>query len=294
MRPTAWLATAAFVLSAGAAQAQFYGGFAPRQSVAIQVRTGPYTGFSYYARSYGFGYPGWYYGPNGLPVSANPFGQPPVIINNIIQAPPAAGPAPVARGPVIAGDLEAAPPPVAKPQAKAAKPAPKPPVVDPPVIVPAPRAPRAPGRVDADRTADAGRRAFADGQYGRAVELFRRAAEITPNEPSAHYLVSQAYFALGKYREAVAAIAAGIALRADWPEARFNSRDVYGKTPELFDDHLKALRQAVEAFPDDPNLLFLLGHQLWFDGKQAEARGLMLKARALDRGLTPAGTFALK
>ena len=83
-----------------------------------------------------------------------------------------------------------------------------------------------------------------------------------------------------------------MAVRADWPEARFVSRDLYWKKPDLFDEHLKALRQAVAAFPDDAGLAFLLGHQLWFDGKPDEARPLFQKA---GRGKgTPAEAFLAK
>ena len=159
------------------------------------------------------------------------------------------------------------------------------------MIAPEPPAPAPLGRADADHIAEAGRKAFAGGQYGRALELFRRAATITPNEPSAHYLISQALFALGKYRESVAAIATGMALRADWSEARFVARDLYGRKPEAFDDQLQSLRQAVDQFPADATLLFLLGHQLWFDGKREEAKALISKARMFGKDATPAEAF---
>jgi tetratricopeptide (TPR) repeat protein len=291
MRPSLRIAAAIAVLflSTSVGHAQFRGGFGQRQGVAFQVRTGPQSSFTYVASSYGFGFgpvygppPNWYYGSGGYPYWNTPVVvQPPIVIQNIVQQP--AGLPPAARGAVIPPEFD---PPAAKAPAKGAKlgPAPKPPEIEPPKPVPL-------GRADADRIADAGRKAFADGQYGRALELFRKALEITPAEPSAHYLVSQALFALGKYREAVAAIAAGMTLRADWPEARFVSRDLYWKTPATFDEHLNALRQAVAGFPDDAGLLFLLGHQLWFDGKQDEARALIAKAREIDNGKSPAGGF---
>jgi|SRR5262245_25969588 len=171
-------------------------------------------------------------------------------------------------------------------------PAPKPPVLVLP-DVPRPPIPVA-GRAEADRFTETGSRAFADGQFGRAHELFRKAAEITPNEPSAHFLVAQAQFARGKFREAVAAIEKGITLRGDWSEARFHPRDLYRKKPAEFDDHLDVLRQAVATHPDDSWLLFLLGHQLWFDGQLTEARGLISKSRAIGKGQTPADAFVLK
>jgi tetratricopeptide (TPR) repeat protein len=206
------------------------------------------------------------------------------VIQNIIQG------APPARAAFVPPEFEPPAAPFAPKPGRPARPAAK---VVGPVIPPDPPRPPAglAGRADADRVAEAGRRAFTDGQYGRALELFRRAAVLTPDEPSAHYLVSQAQFALGKYREAVVAIAAGMAVRPDWPQARFGSRELYWKKPELFDDHLAALRQAEAEFPDDANLVFLLGHQVWFDGKHDEARPLFRKAAALGKGQTPAEAF---
>ena len=198
----------------------------------------------------------------------------------------AGGAAVAGRPPVIPAEFGAA-----NPAPKIAKKKPQP-APAPPVLVPEPKA-ALPllGRADADRIADVGRKAFAAGEYGRALEMFRRAAEITPNEPSAHYLVSQAFFALGKYRQAVAAIAAGMALRADWTDARFAPQDLYPKKRDVFDEHLKALRQAVAQFPDNATLLFLLGHELWFDGKRDEAKALILKARMLAKDESPAAAF---
>ena len=296
MRPSLRIALiAALLFFTSASHAQFVGGFAQRQATYFHVRTGPLSSFTYAARTYGYAYgsvygpmPSWYYPPTGVPIWQNPIQvQPPIVIQNIIQLPGAVAPA---RPGAIPAEFEAAPPKVQPPLAapKAAKPVPMPPVV---IIPDPPRADRPIGRADADRIAEAGRKAFADGQYGRALELFRNAADITPKEPSAHYAISQALFALGKYREAVAAIAAGMALRADWPDARFHSRDLYWKKPELFDDHMKGLRAAVEAFPQDSSILFLLGHQLWFDGKHVEATPLIVKARAGGKEQSPAEAF---
>jgi hypothetical protein len=292
MRPSLRIAAAVTValLSASAAPAQFIPVSRHKQAVVLQVRTGPFSSFTYAATGYGFGPyfgppPGWYYGPN-------PYAQPPVVIQNVIQVPPGNGVA--QERPVIPPEFDQ-PPPKNAPKAPPAKAAPPPKPVErvPPPEPPKP-APRVAGRADADRLTDDGRKAFAEGQYGRALELFRKAADISPNESSTYYLISQAQFALGKYREAVASIAAGMNLRADWSEARFNSRDLYWKKPEAFDDHLKALRQAAAAYPDDAGLTFLLGHQLWFDGKKDEARRLILNARELGKGQPPAVGFQVE
>ncbi|HKB02804.1 MAG TPA: tetratricopeptide repeat protein [Gemmataceae bacterium] len=278
MRPSRWIAAAALLLSAGTAPAQVVipvqARFGGQTSIFVQPRIGPNWGLppGYWAPPFWSG-PGWY-----------PARQP-IIIQNIIQTPP---PIPVVTGPVRE--------PLVPPEFDPPKPAVvnvKAPAKLPPRVEVEEPAKRALGRADADRIVEAGRRAFADGQYGRALELFRKAAEITPNEPSAYYLISQVCFALGKYRDAVVAIGAGVALRSDWSEARFNSRDLYGKTPAAFDEHLEALRRAATVFPDDPTLAFLLGHQLWFDGKHEEAKPFLLKARAGGKE-TPAIAFQVK
>jgi tetratricopeptide (TPR) repeat protein len=283
MRRPLWIAAAAAGLAiADTATAQvmipIQARFGRQTSIFVQPRIGPHFGIPYYGPgpSYTF-VPGYGFAPV--------WQQPPIIINNFIQTP-----IPIVTGPnrppVIPVEFED--PPI-QPAVKGKAP-PKPfvraEVEEPPK--------RVLGRADADRLVETGREAFATGQYGRALELFRKAAEITPNEPSAHYLIAQAQFALGKYREAVTAIGAGMALRADWPEARFSSRDLYGDRPETFDQHLADLRRAAEAFPNDPTLLFLLGHQLWFDGKLIEAKPLIGKARALAADRTPAAAFRVE
>jgi Anaphase-promoting complex, cyclosome, subunit 3 len=292
MRPSLRIAAAVTValLSASAAPAQFIPAHRHRPAVVFQVRSGPFSSFTYAATGYGFWPylgppPGWYYSPI-------PYSPPPVVIQNVIQVPSGNGGA--QERPVFPPEFDQ-PPPKNAPKAPPAKvvPPPKPVERVAPPDPPKP-APRVAGRADADRLTEAGRKAFAEAQYGRALELFRKAADINANEPSIHYLISQAQFALGKYREAVASVAAGMNLRGDWSEARFNSRDLYWQKPEAFDDHLKALRQAVAAYPDDPGLTFLLGHQLWFDGKKDEARRLILKARELGKGQPPAAGFQVE
>lgn len=305
MSPLSRIVAATVMLAAASvSHAQIVGGFGQRHAVGFHVRTGPYNSFTYVAGAYGFGFgpiygpvPAWYYGWPGVPLTPYPVVvQPPtpVVIQNIIQAPGnAGGPA---RNGFIPPEADVLPPAALKaaPAPKAAKPAGNARPAAPDVRREVPKPPAAGGQADADRLTEAGRRAFTDGQHGRAVELFRRAAELTPKEPAAHYLVSQALFALAKYREAASAIAAGMAVRPDWPGARFHSRDLYWKKPELYDEHLAGLRQAVAALPDDAGLVFLLGHQLWFDDKPDEARPLFRKATDLAKGKTPAEAFLAK
>lgn len=230
-------------LAASEARAQFYGPY--RQEFGFYRSTGPY---SYtYVRGYYWQYPPpAYYVPVYVPYPVSP----PIVINNIVQ--PAA---PVARKVDLPPEFDAPPPP--------------PKVI--PKRRPAPE-PKPDGRAEADRVADAGKRALSGGEYGRAAELFERGVRLMPEEASAYWLLSQAQVALGKYAKAVEAIRQGMARRADWPQARYSVREALIAADA--DELLAGLRQAVAAIPDDRGLRFLLAHQLWFDGRRDEARDL--------------------
>lgn len=131
------------------------------------------------------------------------------------------------------------------------------------------------------RLAKLGTEAFARQEYGRAERLFRQATTVEGRQGRAYFLLAQAQFALGKYREAVDSIQEGLRVRPDWPVSRFRPREMYGPNAADFDDQLKQLRAALTRFPDDPVLLFLLAYQLWFDERQDEARQLFQRARPL-------------
>ncbi len=147
-----------------------------------------------------------------------------------------------------------------------------------PKELPLATAPEANPRTEADRQIELGKAAFALGALGRAMERFKQAVTVAPAEPTAYFLLAQAQFALGKYPDAVSTIEAGLKIRPDWPQTRFRSREVYGANAALFDDHLRQLRMALETAPDDPRLLFMLGVELWFDGKRDEATRFLKKA----------------
>lgn len=137
---------------------------------------------------------------------------------------------------------------------------------------------------ESERLSKLGRDAFADGLYGLAIERFRRAIKLSPDNAEAYFDLSQAYFAVGKYRQAVATIAEGLKHDADWPDRRFDPRVLYGPNQAEFIAHLGDLRTLLAADPNDPGLLFLLGHQLWFSGDRVGAEAVFRKAanRATD------------
>ncbi|HMF15111.1 MAG TPA: tetratricopeptide repeat protein [Gemmataceae bacterium] len=154
-------------------------------------------------------------------------------------------------------------------------PAPKPP--PPPPRVEPPRDPLA----ESARHVAVGKEAFAAGEYGRAAFRFRKAAETAPDQPMPQFLLAQALLALGKYRDAVNSIQAGLALDPTWPALGPRLGVLYGPDNDQFATHLEELSVARARHPDDPVLLFLQAYVLWFDGRQNDARLLFEKAATL-------------
>lgn len=113
--------------------------------------------------------------------------------------------------------------------------------------------------------------AFANEEYGRAVERLEEAIKVQPKEPLPRFLLAQVRFARGEYAEAVAAIRDGLALAPDWPASEFTPKPLYAAVPVRFDEQLKELHKASADRPDDVTLQFLLAYQLWFNGDRGEA-----------------------
>jgi hypothetical protein len=159
------------------------------------------------------------------------------------------------------------------------RPDPRPDPQPPPDKLPRPLPPDANPKAEGEQQLKLGREAFAAREYGRAIQRFRDAAKRLPDDATPLFLLGQGLFAAGRYPEAVEAIRAGVGLRPDWPGARFAPRDLYGPNAADFADHMRRLREALDLLPDDPVLLFLYGYELWFDGRQEEARPLFRRAR---------------
>jgi hypothetical protein len=170
---------------------------------------------------------------------------------------------------------EAAPPP---PEKKAQVP---PPEKKGPAFPPPPPAPADP-QIESALLIGEGQAAFADQEYGLAAQRFRQAAVADRNSSKARFLLAQALLAVGKYREAVAAIHEGMDLDLQWPRNAFRPRlDLYKGIEGDFTAHLKDLKDSLAASPDNRFLLFLYAYQLWLDGQQLDATPVFRHARAV-------------
>jgi hypothetical protein len=147
--------------------------------------------------------------------------------------------------------------------------------------VPIPRpAPRVPNPLaEHDELLQAGRRAFAAGEYGRAGELFRLAITTAPELASAYFLLAQVELALGKYPDAAATIHRGLARQEDWRTTGPALRDLYAGNLGAFAEHKRRLDAAANDRPGDAALDFLRAYVGWFDGRRDEARALFRQVR---------------
>jgi hypothetical protein len=151
--------------------------------------------------------------------------------------------------------------------------------------VPPPPAPPQPFddlREEAAQLVEMGLLALGSAEYGSAALRFRQAIAQDPKLSRAYFYLAQSEFAKGEYRAAVKAIHAGMKVDRLWPRTPIQPRaDLFRGREAEFTDLLKRLTDTLADQPNQPTLLFLTAHQLWFDGRRAEALVLFQKARPL-------------
>lgn len=126
-----------------------------------------------------------------------------------------------------------------------------------------------------------GDRQFREKNYARAYELYRSARRAAPELAEVHFRIAQALTALGRFTSAVTAIQRGLRLDPTWPESEFDLNDLYGDDPLPLLSHQERLAIALADDMDNPDLLFLLGWQLFFTGQRAKARPFFERAAQL-------------
>lgn len=137
----------------------------------------------------------------------------------------------------------------------------------------------------------AGNQALAAGQNTAALKRYEAAAQAQPLDAAPLFHQAQAHLALGQYGKAATAVQRGLKWRPDWPLADFSPRAIYGDRTSAFDQNLAQLAQAIERNPNDDSLLFLLGYELWFDGKKDQARTVFKRAASLASDRTAIDRF---
>jgi hypothetical protein len=160
----------------------------------------------------------------------------------------------------------------------------------PPKPAPPPKADRPPGLgepkaeplEESRRLTELGLNAFRAQEYNLAARRFDQAAEVAPAQAYPYFLLAQAFVALGKYQQAVAAIENGMSRQQDWPLSRFQPRaDLYQGIEADWFAHKKQLADAQSRDPNQPVFLFLQAYQWWFDGQRDEATWMFERVRVL-------------
>lgn len=158
-----------------------------------------------------------------------------------------------------------------------------PPEPKPPKAEPAPNKELPPPQNDpkeeSERLLRLGREVFQNRFFGLAAFRFAQAVKVHPQDGKPYFLLSQAEFALGKYRDAVRTVEAGMKLQPRWPSMPFDVFDLYKNIDADLDEHIKRLEAAVAREPKNADFLFLLGHVRWFAGQRDQAVLLFRQAR---------------
>lgn len=281
--------------------------YSPYRSYYYHPRTSIYYSAPYY-RSYYYGYPSYYYGGYGYPsyyyrgygypsyyyrgygcASTEPGGFSPSVV--VAPAAPIYADAGAAYGPdavkqFFGLDRDFAKGPLA-PRSLVVNAAP----VDEAskfVAVPAEAeakeervASNAQARARADRFVSFGDERFGEQQYHSAAQRYRFAMEAAPDVASAYFRQGFAYIASNRYDLAVEDFRRGLALDPLWVNTSFRINDLYGRNGLAKNAHLDALAQAALVDRGNPDLYFLVGVMLHFDGQPERAKKFFQRAEQL-------------
>ena len=88
------------------------------------------------------------------------------------------------------------------------------------------------------------------GLHQEALQAHKQAIRLKPDFAEAHYNLGAAYGNLGLYQEAIQAYKEAIRLKPDFAEAHLNLGSTYGKLG-LYQEALQACKQAIKLEPDD-------------------------------------------
>jgi tetratricopeptide (TPR) repeat protein len=121
-------------------------------------------------------------------------------------------------------------------------------------------------------------------KYVEAASRYRRAAQTAPDLPEAHFRQAQAEIALSHYDKAAKSCKLGLDADPAWIAAGFRLANLYGPNQAAKTAHLEQLAQEATARPQDADLRFLIGIELFLDGQLERSRKFFEQAAALNAG----------
>jgi tetratricopeptide (TPR) repeat protein len=135
-----------------------------------------------------------------------------------------------------------------------------------------------------------GIRLFAQGNYKRAADRFREAIDLSPDDPTPHFYLAQARFALRQYGEAAQSVKSGLRVGPDWLNLDFDMSTLYGDEKDLR-EQLAQLAGELRANPLERDALFLLGYELFVTGQKDKAKTLLAQSAKVEPNETPLKPF---
>ncbi|HEX7378435.1 MAG TPA: hypothetical protein VF278_15055 [Pirellulales bacterium] len=114
-------------------------------------------------------------------------------------------------------------------------------------------------------------------EFARAYDRYRKAAEAAPNLAEAYFRQALAQSAIGQFLPAVKTIRRGLAIDAEWSQAAFRLDQLYPNRAAK-EAHLERLALTAGEEPNNAELMFLLGIELYFDAQPARAATFLQQA----------------
>jgi Flp pilus assembly protein TadD len=123
---------------------------------------------------------------------------------------------------------------------------------------------------------------FEGGQYDQALTAFQRAAKLDPNDPRPHNASGRVYYRLDLPEEALAAYRRAIALDPHNVNSYFGIAILHWTKMVDWEAANRALREGLEANPDEPLLVAAVGSTYARSGRFDEAENAYKQALGLD------------
>ncbi len=133
----------------------------------------------------------------------------------------------------------------------------------------------------AQRNFNQGSDLVAEGRFGEAVPLLKRAAEINPDDEEIHYHLAFSLSRLNRPEEAITHYERTLEIFPEYAEARINLGNLYMNRGS-FQEAEEAFRAALEVAPELASVHNNLGTLLSRQGRAAEAIPLFTQAVTLD------------
>lgn len=126
-----------------------------------------------------------------------------------------------------------------------------------------------------------GKTYYNNGEYDKAIEIFKKAVELYPNDDDNYYWLGRSYYQNEQYEEAINSLLKAIQLVPNSPEYWAMLGISYGINGQI-EEAIKSLLKAAELNPDDSSNWYNLGYAYINNEQYQESIEPLLKATELN------------